>query len=97
MYFSQFPELEHLQKALLELHSKLQDGKVKLEWQRIERQQLQEHIQRKQQDLVLLQKEVMALQMNNSRWAKAGGNLLKKGIEKKGGLFSLPGSYGIPY
>ncbi|XP_058032202.1 myomegalin isoform X3 [Ahaetulla prasina] len=60
-------ELEHLQKALLELHSKLQDGKVKLEWQWIEQQQLQEHIQSKKQDLVLLQKEVMALQMNNSR------------------------------
>ncbi|KAG8132990.1 hypothetical protein E2320_010808, partial [Naja naja] len=60
-------ELEHLQKAQLELHSKLQDGKVKLEWQRIERQQLQEDIQSKQQDLVLLQKEAMALQMNNSR------------------------------
>ncbi|XP_070796982.1 myomegalin-like [Pituophis catenifer annectens] len=60
-------ELEHLQKALLELHSKLQDGKVKLEWQQIERQQLQEQIQSKQQDLVLLQKEVMTLQMNNSR------------------------------
>ncbi|XP_070602955.1 myomegalin isoform X3 [Erythrolamprus reginae] len=59
-------ELEHLQKALLELHSKLQDGKVKLEWQRIEQQQLQEDIQSKQQDLVLLQKEAMALQMNNS-------------------------------
>ncbi|XP_026559240.1 myomegalin-like isoform X5 [Pseudonaja textilis] len=60
-------ELEHLQKAQLELHSKLQDGKMKLEWQRIERQQLQEDIQSKQQDLVQLQKEVMALQMNNSR------------------------------
>ncbi|XP_026537608.1 myomegalin-like isoform X4 [Notechis scutatus] len=60
-------ELEHLQKAQLELHSKLQDGKMKLEWQQIERQQLQEDIQSKQQDLVQLQKEVMALQMNNSR------------------------------
>ncbi|XP_015685946.1 myomegalin [Protobothrops mucrosquamatus] len=60
-------ELEHLQKALLESHSKLHDGKLKLEWQRIEQQQLQEDIQSKQQDLALLQKEVIALQMNNSR------------------------------
>ncbi|KAK9403796.1 myomegalin [Crotalus adamanteus] len=60
-------QLEHLQKALLESHSKLHDGKLKLEWQRIEQQQLQEDIQNKQQDLALLQKEVIALQMNNSR------------------------------
>ncbi|KAM3840144.1 myomegalin isoform 1-T1 [Vipera latastei] len=60
-------ELEQLQKALLESHSKLHDGKLKLEWQRIEQQRLQEDIQSKQQDLALLQKEVIALQMNNSR------------------------------
>ncbi|XP_063154653.1 myomegalin isoform X3 [Candoia aspera] len=59
--------LEHLQKALLASHLEVHDGKVQLEWQRIEQQRLQEEIQGKQQDLVLLRKEFLALQMNNSR------------------------------
>ncbi|XP_007428954.1 myomegalin isoform X3 [Python bivittatus] len=60
-------DLEHLQKALLASHSKLHDSQVQLERQRTEQQRLQEEIQGKQQDLVLLQKEFLALQMNNSR------------------------------
>ncbi|XP_066479086.1 myomegalin isoform X3 [Tiliqua scincoides] len=56
-----------LQEALRASHSKLHDGKVELEEQRIVQKHLQEEIQNKQKDLVQLQEACLALQENNSR------------------------------
>ncbi|KAJ7338689.1 hypothetical protein JRQ81_012591 [Phrynocephalus forsythii] len=60
-------ELEHLQNVLLASHSKLHDGQAVLDQQRVEQQRLQEEIRGKQRDLVQLQEEFLASQINNAR------------------------------
>uniref|UniRef100_A0A6J0VBE3 Myomegalin isoform X9 n=1 Tax=Pogona vitticeps TaxID=103695 RepID=A0A6J0VBE3_9SAUR len=75
-------KLEHLQNSLLASHSHLHDGNVVLEQQRLQQQRLQEEIQGKQRDLVQLQEEFLASQINNSR-LKDRMTLLQHQCEEK--------------